>query len=228
MNQIKITQIDVDTAWEIPWKCWELMKTNYWLALSLALTVVAGSMLQGIPLIGVLISTPLIVAMRIGILFVVKDWENKESSSFSKFMEKAFDKEILQALLPIIIAEVALALLGSVFMSGDTSFGLMVLLGAPGLFISFVMSLMIPQLVFNKELSIQKAFNNSLEVIKLNIIPLFFVWMFFALLGLVATVLLLLPLFFCFLPASICMQYVMYRTLLEGLVLKDPTPSQEN
>lgn len=220
MANIRISKMDVDTAWEVPWKCWEMMKQNYPLALILVFGMIPLILINLIPLAGPILGSIVLSLWSIGTYCVAKEWEEGRPSSFDFFVKNLTDKVKIQRLMPLIAINAVFSLVTTYLSTTGFSGPITSITTVLSMIVGFLLGLAMAQMIFHPETSASTAIQNAVSAILSNIVPLILLWVFYLFLFFICAICLFLPVIFAFMPASLSFSYVVYRVLLEGLNLK--------
>lgn len=221
MSQIKINKINSDVVWELIWKAWDLGRVNYILSLTIVFVFFAALMVGLIPFVGILISGAVGALAPLVFFQASQAWEKGEKSDVKKVMSVFDNKERLQALAPLIG-------ISFLFSAGPTFLQQLPVVGvlaAPLPLLTFPVTIILgmayPIQFFNfQTVDIKKAISLAAEGLWKNIIPFIVGFFLIAVLSVICTVLLLLPLFLIVGPIFITYNYLWYRVVYEDLVLE--------
>jgi hypothetical protein len=206
---------------------WELAKRNYTTALGLGIALIIVSVvLQKIPVIGPLIAAPINAAFQIGFLLIARKWANKQTANFSEIFVLFRDNQLMNKMVPYLLF-VTFTSIPSVYLlsfaknakSFDSNYWLLMGINMlVSLIISMLVSFSAPQMIFlNRKFS--ETIRHNIEAVYKNFLPMTLAALIAIAISTLSIVMLLIPVIFVILPATISILFIVYATIFEGLEL---------
>lgn len=229
MNTEAIAIRSVTADYSLLWikTSWALAKDNYKMALGLGFSIIIVSLtLQKIPLLGSVLSGIMNACLPYGLLRITSLWTSNKPAKYSDLFILFNDQALFQRALPLVIFQTAIAIPSGYLMQlpkeinyfGMTHDQLFFINVAVSLVIGLFTAFSAPQIQFlNRSLSQTITYN--LQAIGKNFIPLVLSAVLITVITLLSVLLLVVPFLFVTLPGLLCIYYLVYASIFEGLEL---------
>lgn len=218
MQEIQVHKISTETAWEILWKAWAMVKVNYWLCVGLVIFIWLLNILTQIPFFGPFLGGLVSITGALLGVRLAEALEKGNPSSFNEVMS-VLDGNVFNHFIPLIILQTGLSFLLTFIFNLDTLI-LRWQLAFIVIGLSMTLTMAVPLMYYHKSIDIKKAISLTVEGLIKNIFTHIVLALLTIALIMICAMFLLLPFFFIAMPITLMVNYLWYRTVFDGLKLE--------